>query len=142
VPKPSFLRELTLRCRALLEMATGPGTIEQLRLWVIELQDQSDRAGARRGGRSRHQAPQGSIWRTPVLFASFCIPAVDRPARSGPAFNAAIWRGPIARAYYIPPPPPPPSPPLSRGWSPLLSGEEGAYGTCPCPVATWAHPPR
>jgi hypothetical protein len=42
VPKPSNLRELILRCRVLLEMAAEPGTIDQLRLWVIELQDQSE----------------------------------------------------------------------------------------------------
>ena len=45
MPKPSNLRELILRCRVLLEMATEPGTIEQLRLWVIELQDQSEGRG-------------------------------------------------------------------------------------------------
>jgi hypothetical protein len=45
VPKPSYLRKLTMHCRALLEMATEPRTIEQLRLWVSELQDQSDGAG-------------------------------------------------------------------------------------------------
>jgi hypothetical protein len=57
VPKPSYLHELALRCRALLEMATEPGTIEQLRLWVIELQDQSDGAGRKEG--SRHPGSSG-----------------------------------------------------------------------------------
>jgi hypothetical protein len=45
VPKPSNLRELILRCRVLLGIATEPGTIEQLRLWVIELQHQSEGRG-------------------------------------------------------------------------------------------------
>ena len=56
MPKPSSLRELILRCRVLLEMATDPGTIEQLRLWVIELQDLS-----KGRGRSAVEVPIGAM---------------------------------------------------------------------------------
>jgi hypothetical protein len=63
VQKPSYLRELTLRCRTMLEMATERETIDQLRLWVTELAAQVDAVGAGRGrdtnrrdGRSRPQA--------------------------------------------------------------------------------------
>jgi hypothetical protein len=45
VPNPSYLRELTLRCRALLEMASKPATIEQLRMWAAELEAQADEPG-------------------------------------------------------------------------------------------------
>ena len=44
MPNPSYLRELARRCRALLEVATEPHTIEQLRLWAVELRDQADAA--------------------------------------------------------------------------------------------------
>jgi hypothetical protein len=47
VPNASFLHALTLRCRALMEMATDLETIDQLRLWAAELTDQAGKSGHR-----------------------------------------------------------------------------------------------
>ena len=47
MPNASFLRALTLRCRALMEMATDLETIDQLRLWAVELADQAGKSGRR-----------------------------------------------------------------------------------------------
>jgi hypothetical protein len=76
VPKPSNLRELILRCRVLLEMAAEPGTIDQLRLWVIELQDQSE-GRERSASRSRCRSVR---WEPPVGRAMW-FPRAAPPAR-------------------------------------------------------------
>lgn len=62
MPNASFLRALTLRCRALMEMATELETIDQLRLWAVELADQA--------GKARHRAVAGKDGKAPDGRAS------------------------------------------------------------------------
>jgi hypothetical protein len=59
VPNPSFLDALTLRCRALMEMATEVETIDQLRLWAVELADQAAKAGRRAVEKNDGKVPDG-----------------------------------------------------------------------------------
>lgn len=59
VPNPSFLHALTLRCRALMEMATEVETIDQLRLWAVELADQAAKAGRRAVEKNDGKVPDG-----------------------------------------------------------------------------------
>jgi len=59
VSNPSFLHALTLRCRALMEMATELETIDQLRLWAVELADQAAKAGRRTVEENDGKAPDG-----------------------------------------------------------------------------------
>ena len=59
VPNPSFLHALTLRCRALMEMATELETIDQLRLWAVELADQAAKAGRRTVEKNDGKVPDG-----------------------------------------------------------------------------------
>jgi len=64
VPNPSFCHALTLRCRALMEMATELETIDQLRLWAVELADQAAKAGRRTVEDNDEKAPGGHAHRS------------------------------------------------------------------------------
>ena len=57
MPNSSFLHALTLRFRALMEMATELETIDQLRLWAVELADQARKAGRRAVEENDGKAP-------------------------------------------------------------------------------------
>jgi len=57
VPNSSFLHALTMRCRALMEMATELETIDQLRVWAVELADQAAKAGRRAVEENDGKAP-------------------------------------------------------------------------------------
>jgi len=59
MPNPRSLHALTLRCRALMKMATELETIEQLRLWAIELADQASKAGRHAVKENDGKAPDG-----------------------------------------------------------------------------------
>ena len=59
VPNSSFLHALTMRCRALMEMATELETIDQLRVWAVELADQAAKAGRRTVEENDGKAPDG-----------------------------------------------------------------------------------
>ena len=64
MPNLSFLHALTLRCRALMEVATELETIDQLRLWAVELADQAAKTGRRVVEGNDRKAPGGHARRS------------------------------------------------------------------------------
>ena len=64
MPNPSLLHALTLRCRALMEVATELETIDQLRLWAAELADQAAKTGRRVVEENDQKAPDGHARRS------------------------------------------------------------------------------